>query len=73
MRKTIDKVVLIGLVALGVSFQALAEGYKTYYPTGELEQVRERVDGKKSKTINYDKAGKVKGILEYVDGKQYRV
>ena len=51
MRITIKKEVLIGLVSLGVSFQTLAENKKTYYPTGEVELVKEYAGGKQSKSL----------------------
>ena len=74
MRITIKKEVLIGLVSLGVSFQTLAENKKTYYPTGEVELVKEYAGGKQSKRTIYDKTGKVKEVLEYdAYGKQLKL
>ena len=61
------KILLIGLI---VSFQTFALSKTFYYPTGEVKQVQEFVDGKASKDTAYYKTGEVGGVKEYIDGKK---
>ncbi|MDG2394887.1 hypothetical protein, partial [Candidatus Thioglobus sp.] len=73
MVKNVKISILIGVMVLGTSYQTLAESFTTYYPTGEIEQVREYKDGKRVTTTDYDKTGRVKILLEYVNSRQSKI
>ena len=63
------KKLLIGLMTLAISFQTFATTKTSYYPTGEVEEVEEHVDGEVSKVTIYYKTGEVKSVREFVDSK----
>ena len=64
------KTLLIGLMTLVISFQTFALSETRYYPTGEVKEVEEFVDGKLSKVTIYYKTGEIEEIQEYVNGKK---
>jgi hypothetical protein len=63
------KTLLIGLMALVISFQTYAYSETKYYPTGEVKTVGEFVNDKISKGTKYYKTGEVEIIQEYIAGK----
>ena len=68
MKKLITTI--LTLTFLSFTNQASAVEQKTfYYPTGEVGQVQEIVNGKASKVTYYHKTSEVKEINEFIDGK----
>jgi len=69
------KTLLIGLMALVISFQTFAttETKTLYYSTGEVKEVDEYVDGKSSKVTGYRKTGEAEWVKEFVNGKILKV
>jgi antitoxin component YwqK of YwqJK toxin-antitoxin module len=67
------KIILIGLMALIISFQIFALTKTVHYKTGEVRVVQEYVNGKDTKTTIYHKTGEVKQVVEYVNGKKSKI
>ena len=61
------KTLLIGLMTLVISLQTFAysETKNLYYPTGEVKEAQEYVNGNISKATTYHKNGEIEGVRNF--------